>query len=79
MGFNAPPATNVIVAPGSARYARLFSSGRNNIQQSADIVLGSLIALISRTQPSVRGEHSTFKWIDKTLYSSDNLVNFESI
>ena len=59
MGFNAPPATNVMVAPGSARYSNRFSSGINK-QQSADIVLGSLIAQLSRKQLSVRGDHSTF-------------------
>jgi hypothetical protein len=56
MGFNAPPATNVMVAPGSARYSRRFSSGRSSIQQSADIALGSLITLISRKQLSILGE-----------------------
>jgi hypothetical protein len=74
MGFSAPPATNVMVAPGSA--STMVSMGNEDAMRNAYTALGS-----SSGSPSAEETSAWFTTcaVAVTLYSSESLVNFDSI
>lgn len=77
IGLRAPPATKVIVAPGSARRVSVFGTNDYNEALALDLICEKYSNLSKdKVQPS---ELSIAHNREQTLYSSESLVILESI